>query len=258
MRSLAAGAAAGAAAVLAGGRGTEAKGDTGCGVDFASAASKAAAVSTGGVPKVRTRGKARGTAGEGSQTDAAVSDTGSEGGAAAGLQQATVGRRKGRAVIVSDPEARMRRSAQIVARKGVPPGGGPRASAGGVDTASEEEERGTGTDTREEISEVEWDGDSDVSSGETGGVPEGAHAREVRTDRGRRRVRSPVTSRSRRRGHARGSTSRGSTPSPVPMPSASIPVVLNLFHSKETFKYSASNVSSVNSHANSVSNVAVC
>lgn len=49
-----------------------------------------------------------------------------------------------------------------------------------------------------------------------GGVSESTHTRKA--EHGRRWARSPVTSRARR-GHARGSTSQGSTPSPVPVPS---------------------------------------
>nr|XP_054506879.1 olfactory receptor 14C36-like [Agelaius phoeniceus] len=148
--------------------------DTGCGVAFASAAPRAAAILAGAVPKVHVEGKAHRTSGEGSQTNAAASDMGSEHAAAAGLQPATVGRRRRRAVMTPKLEVGTRRSAWIMAQTGVPAGGGLHAPAGGVDKASEEEERGSGTDPRDETLETERKGDSDISSGEAGGVPEGA------------------------------------------------------------------------------------
>ncbi|CAN8204682.1 unnamed protein product [Coccothraustes coccothraustes] len=59
--------------------------------------------------------------------------------------------------MMQDAEVGARRSARIAERM--------QARAGGVDTASEEEERESGTDTREETSEAERHGDRRHSRG---------------------------------------------------------------------------------------------
>ncbi|XP_059323877.1 uncharacterized protein LOC132070791 [Ammospiza nelsoni] len=197
-----------AAAVQAGGAGKEITGDMSSGVAFVSATPGAAAAPAGRVAEMRAKGRTRKDPGGESQTSTGVLDTGGELGEAAQPQRATVGRRRRRAVVKSDP---VRRSARIAEWARGPAGGGLCTPVGEVVTASEEEETESGTDRGEETSEVEQGGESDVSSGETGSGSESTHAR--RAERGRGRASSPVTSRARR-GRARDSTSRDSTPSP--------------------------------------------
>ncbi|XP_050832842.1 protein phosphatase 1 regulatory subunit 37-like [Serinus canaria] len=203
--------------------GAEAVGNVCSGAGFASKMPMAAA-SAGAVPKMRAEGKTRGASGKGSQSNASMSDAGGELGAAAEPRVAPVGRRRRRRMR-QDPDVAVRRSARIAERRQAQAGRRLHARAGGVDTTSEEEEeRESGTDIEEETSEEERDGDSDVSSGETGGIPEPAQAQKVRRERGRGRCQSPVTLRARR-GHVRGSTSRDSTPSSAPASPIPIPAV---------------------------------
>ncbi|XP_059729033.1 uncharacterized protein LOC132341469 [Haemorhous mexicanus] len=195
-----------------------------CSANFVSTTPSAVAISAGAVPETCPRGGTRGTSEKSSQIIGSTSDAGGKLGAASELQAAPISRRRGRAVMMQDPEVETRRFVRIAERMQAQAGQGLHAQTGSVDTASTEEERESETDTREETSEVERDRDSDVSVGETRSISEGAHARKVWTKRSRGQVRSPVTSRAKR-GRAQSSTSRGSTPSPVPAPLISILVV---------------------------------
>ncbi|XP_050840001.1 spidroin-2-like [Serinus canaria] len=165
---------------------------------------------------------ARGISGKGGSSTASISDTGSEASGASETQAGPGGRRKKRMTMTSQhPETGMRRSTRIAARTRAKARGELVARRRGVNTTSEGEGESE-AETEGEASETERGGDSDVSSGETGGVPGAARARRVRAERGRGRVPPPAASRTRRgRGHS--SSSRGSTPSPVPIPMAPIP-----------------------------------
>lgn len=114
-----------------GGHGHGGNGDTNSGAGLASAALGASAASTGTVPKTRMKGEAPGTSGEGSQTNSAVSDTGSEIGVVTELQPATVGRRRGRMVVTSNPEVGTQSRLNHCTGRGTG-GGGLRALVGGM------------------------------------------------------------------------------------------------------------------------------
>lgn len=123
----------GAAAAVQAGDGTEEEEVMGgnFGTAFAGAEREATAAPAGIVPRTRAKGKAHGTSGESSQI---ASDTGSRRGGVIQLRSAPVRRRRGRAVVTSDPEVGTRRSARIAERARVPAGGRLRAPVGGADT----------------------------------------------------------------------------------------------------------------------------